>query len=118
MKLIQALNTLHSNITDQHYLWCFGLVLNICMVFICHKASQRIQLHFPLNCLTTDEVDILQELSLQLSNSSNASMTLDDSRCPVLQVGQYSTLALPLQPLLIDGYGFISFFIRFINSAF
>ncbi|TMS08329.1 Collagen alpha-4(VI) chain, partial [Larimichthys crocea] len=54
--------------------------------------------------LQTDEVDILQELSLQLSNSSNASMTLDDSRCPVLQVGQYSTLALPLQPLLIDGF--------------
>ncbi|TKS84164.1 Collagen alpha-1(V) chain [Collichthys lucidus] len=54
--------------------------------------------------LDWNEVDILQELSLQLSNSSNASMTLDDSRCPVLQVGQYSTMALPLQPLLTDGF--------------
>ncbi|XP_068588520.1 uncharacterized protein [Cebidichthys violaceus] len=54
--------------------------------------------------LQTDEVNILQELSLQLSNSSNASMTVDDSRCPVLQVGQYSTLVLPLQHLLTDGF--------------
>lgn len=59
------------------------------------------------NSLTTDEVNILEEISFQLSNNSNASMTMDDSRCPVLQVGQYSTLALPLQQLLTDGYSFI-----------
>ncbi|KAL6097196.1 uncharacterized protein ACO6RY_06342 [Pungitius sinensis] len=54
--------------------------------------------------LHTDELNLLQELSLQLSNSSNASLSLDDSRCPVLQVGQYSTLALPLRHLLTDGF--------------
>ncbi|KAJ4925953.1 hypothetical protein JOQ06_008138 [Pogonophryne albipinna] len=51
-----------------------------------------------------DEVSILQELSPQVLNSSNTSMTVDDSRCPVLQVGQYSTLSVPLQDLLIDGF--------------
>lgn len=56
-----------------------------------------------LYCLTTDEVNILQELSLQVSNSSNASVTVEDNNCPVLQVGQYSTLALPLQQLFTDG---------------
>ncbi|XP_029301004.1 collagen alpha-1(XI) chain-like [Cottoperca gobio] len=54
--------------------------------------------------LQTDELNILQELSLQVSNSSNTSMTVDDSRCPVLQVGQYSTLTVPLQHLLTDGF--------------
>ncbi|KAK5878590.1 hypothetical protein CesoFtcFv8_023987 [Champsocephalus esox] len=50
------------------------------------------------------EVSILLELSPQVLNSSNTSMTVDDSRCPVLQVGQYSTLSVPLQDLLIDGF--------------
>ncbi|XP_045923675.1 collagen alpha-1(XI) chain-like [Micropterus dolomieu] len=54
--------------------------------------------------LQTDEVNILQELSLQVSNSSNASMTVDDNRCQVLQVGQYSTLAVPVRYLLTDGF--------------
>lgn len=58
--------------------------------------------------LITDEVNVLQELSQQVSNSSNSSMSMEDSRCPVLQVGQYSTLALPLRQLFTDGYGFFS----------
>jgi hypothetical protein len=49
------------------------------------------------------EVNLLEELSLQVSNSSNASMSLDALRCPVLQVGQYSTLSLPLAQLFTDG---------------
>lgn len=60
------------------------------------------------SCLTTDEVNILQELSLQVSDASNASMRVEDSRCPVLQVGQYSTLALPLRQLFPDGYSYFS----------
>ncbi|KAM7369300.1 hypothetical protein PAMP_013579 [Pampus punctatissimus] len=51
-----------------------------------------------------NEVSILQELSLQMSNSSNASMIMEGSRCPVLQVGQYSTLSLPLQQLFADRF--------------
>ncbi|XP_059214589.1 collagen alpha-3(V) chain-like [Centropristis striata] len=54
--------------------------------------------------LQTDELNVLQQLSLQLSDSSNASVTVDDSSCLVLQVGQYSTLALPLQHLLTDRF--------------
>nr|XP_046172619.1 collagen alpha-1(XI) chain-like [Oncorhynchus gorbuscha] len=54
--------------------------------------------------LPTEEVNLLEELSLQVSNSSNASMSLDALRCPVLQVGQYSTLALPLAELFTDGF--------------
>nr|XP_029501712.1 collagen alpha-1(XI) chain-like [Oncorhynchus nerka] len=50
------------------------------------------------------EVNLLEELSLQVSNSSNASMSLDALRCPVLQVGQYSTLSLPLAQLFTDGF--------------
>lgn len=74
---------------------------------------------FFLNCVTTDEVNILQELSLQLLNSSNTSMTLDDSQCLVLQVGQYSTLAVPLRQFLTDGYAFIyiSICYIFVNNA-
>ncbi|KAK0146971.1 Collagen alpha-3(V) chain [Merluccius polli] len=53
----------------------------------------------------SDEVNVLDELSLQVSNSSNASLTLEGpARCPVLQVGQYSTLALPLEQLFTDGF--------------
>ncbi|KAM7393227.1 hypothetical protein PAMA_008057 [Pampus argenteus] len=54
--------------------------------------------------LQADEVSILQELSLHMSNSSNASMIMEGSRCPVLQVGQYSTLSLPLQQLFFDRF--------------
>ncbi|KAM4634126.1 collagen alpha-2(XI) chain-like [Polymixia lowei] len=54
--------------------------------------------------MTSDEVNILEELSLQVSNSSNASMTVEGNRCPVLQVGQYSTLAMPLQQLFSDRF--------------
>lgn len=57
-----------------------------------------------LICVTADEVNILQELSPQLLNNSKTSLTTDDSRCPVLQVGQHSTLAVPLQQFLADGY--------------
>ncbi|CAB1448052.1 unnamed protein product [Pleuronectes platessa] len=51
-----------------------------------------------------EEVNILQELSLHVSNSSNASMAVEDGGCPVLQVGQYSTLALPLPQLFPDRF--------------
>ncbi|XP_071011181.1 collagen alpha-2(I) chain-like [Oncorhynchus clarkii lewisi] len=55
--------------------------------------------------LNTDQkVNLLEELSLQVSNSSNASMSLDALRCPVLQVGQYSTLSLPLAQLFTNGF--------------
>ncbi|KAJ7988515.1 hypothetical protein DPEC_G00324380, partial [Dallia pectoralis] len=50
----------------------------------------------------TGVVNLIEELLLQVSNSSNASMSLDAHRCPVLQVGQYSTLALPLAQLFTD----------------
>ncbi|XP_030004254.1 collagen alpha-1(V) chain-like [Sphaeramia orbicularis] len=50
-----------------------------------------------------DELNILQEISSQVSNSSNSSLTVEDGRCPVLQVGLYSTLALPLRQILTDG---------------
>ncbi|XP_028999844.1 uncharacterized protein LOC114860098 [Betta splendens] len=50
-----------------------------------------------------NEVNILQEISLQVVNSSNASMIVED-KCPVLQVGQYSTLALSLRQLFTDGF--------------
>nr|XP_043868866.1 collagen alpha-1(XI) chain-like [Solea senegalensis] len=56
------------------------------------------------SCLPTDEVNVLQELSLQVSISSNVSMTAEDGQCPVLQVGQYSTLALPLHQLFTDRF--------------
>ncbi|AWP14955.1 putative collagen alpha-1(V) chain-like [Scophthalmus maximus] len=56
-----------------------------------------------LQTANKNEVNILQELSLQVSDASNASMRVEDSRCPVLQVGQYSTLALPLRQLFPDG---------------
>ncbi|KAG7499803.1 hypothetical protein JOB18_050051 [Solea senegalensis] len=52
----------------------------------------------------SDEVNVLQELSLQVSISSNVSMTAEDGQCPVLQVGQYSTLALPLHQLFTDRF--------------
>ncbi|KAM6902308.1 uncharacterized protein FYW49_015931 [Xenentodon cancila] len=54
--------------------------------------------------LQTEEVDILQELSLHVSDRSNASITVEDSRCPVLQVGQYSTLSLNLRQLFTDRF--------------
>ncbi|XP_068508834.1 collagen alpha-1(XI) chain-like isoform X1 [Syngnathus scovelli] len=54
--------------------------------------------------LHTDEVDILLEFSIQSPNSPNTSMTMEDGRCPVLQVGQYSVLALPLTQLFIEGF--------------
>ncbi|XP_034047688.1 collagen alpha-2(V) chain [Thalassophryne amazonica] len=50
------------------------------------------------------KVNVLEQLSFQVSTSSNASMTLDSRRCPVLQMGQYSTLALPLGRLFADGF--------------
>lgn len=59
--------------------------------------------------MIADEVNILQELSPQLLDNSKASLTMDDSRCPVLQVGQHSTLAVPLQQLLADGYLVMAF---------
>lgn len=57
-----------------------------------------------LICVATDEVNILQELSPQLLNNSETSMTTEDSRCPVLHVGQKSTFAVPLHQFLTDGY--------------
>lgn len=63
-----------------------------------------------LICVTADEVNILQEFSPQLLNNSKTSLTTDDSRCPVLQVGQHSTLAVPLQQFLADGYLVITFY--------
>ncbi|XP_041667075.1 collagen alpha-1(XI) chain-like [Cheilinus undulatus] len=54
--------------------------------------------------LLTDELNVLLELSPLVSNSSNTSMTLDDSRCPVLHVGQYSTMTLPLRLLLTEAF--------------
>ncbi|KAF7217746.1 collagen alpha-1(V) chain-like [Nothobranchius furzeri] len=49
-----------------------------------------------------EEVNVLQELSFQVSGSSNSSMKVEDSRCPFIQVGQYSTLSLPLRRLFAD----------------
>lgn len=60
-------------------------------------------------CVIADEVNILQELSPQLLNNSMTSLTMDDSRCPVLQLGQRSTLAVPLQQFLPDGYLVMTF---------
>ncbi|RVE65499.1 hypothetical protein OJAV_G00117130 [Oryzias javanicus] len=54
--------------------------------------------------MLAEEVDILQELSHLVSASSNASWTVEDGRCPVLHVGQYSTLALPMQQLFLDSF--------------
>lgn len=62
-----------------------------------------------LICVIADEVNILQELSPQLLNNSMTSLTMDDSRCPVLQLGQRSTLAVPLQQFLTDGYLVMTF---------
>lgn len=63
-----------------------------------------------LICVTAgDEVNILQELSPQLLNSSKTSLATDDSGCPVLQVGQHSTLAVPLQQFLANGYLVMTF---------
>ncbi|KAI1882503.1 hypothetical protein AGOR_G00251430 [Albula goreensis] len=45
----------------------------------------------------TEEVDLLEQLFWQAGNSSNTSITLEGQKCPVLQVGQYSTLSLPLR---------------------
>ncbi|MEQ2163036.1 hypothetical protein GOODEAATRI_026092, partial [Goodea atripinnis] len=50
-------------------------------------------------CLPTEEVNVLQELSLQVSERNNSFMTVEGSRCPVIRVGQYSTLTLPLQQI-------------------
>ncbi|KAG5834202.1 hypothetical protein ANANG_G00259020 [Anguilla anguilla] len=47
--------------------------------------------------LLTEEVDLLEQLFWQVGNSSNSSITLEGQKCPVLQVGQYSTLSLPLR---------------------
>ncbi|KAI4817194.1 hypothetical protein KUCAC02_009470 [Chaenocephalus aceratus] len=80
---------------------------NICFTFARNKAGLTggpSPPPLPLSPLSPDEVSILQELSPQVLNSSNTSMTVDDGRCPVLQVGQYSTLSVPLQDLLIDGF--------------
>lgn len=52
--------------------------------------------------LPTEEVNVLQELSLQVSDSKNASLSVEDRKCPVVQVGQYSTLSLPLRQLFSD----------------
>lgn len=100
----------NTNILKQHCLCLFWLML----MFTCQQASKLLQLLFFLKCVITDEVNILQELSLQFLNSSNTSMTLDDSKCQVLQMGQYSTLAVPLQQIFTDGYAFI--FISVCNS--
>ncbi|KAM4532152.1 uncharacterized protein V3H82_026012 [Fundulus diaphanus] len=54
--------------------------------------------------LPPEEVDILQELSLQLFERSNSSMTVEGGRCPVIRVGQYSTLTLPLQQIFSDRF--------------
>ncbi|XP_061118108.1 collagen alpha-2(XI) chain-like [Conger conger] len=45
----------------------------------------------------TEEIDLLEQLFWQVGNSSNSSISLEGQKCPVLQVGQYSTLSLPLR---------------------
>lgn len=55
-------------------------------------------------------MNILQELSPQLLNNSETSMSTEDSRCPVLHVGQQSTLAVPLHQFLTDGYLVTTFY--------
>ncbi|KAK2818894.1 hypothetical protein Q5P01_024455 [Channa striata] len=54
--------------------------------------------------LQTDHVNILQELSLQVSNSSSSFITVEESKCPILQVGQYSTLTVPLRQVFTNGF--------------
>lgn len=76
-----------------------------------HQKNSSLTSHGSfLICVTTDEVNILQGLSPRLLNDSKASLTSDDSGCPVLQVGLLSTLTLPLQDFLTDGYAAIAFY--------
>ncbi|KAL7844087.1 hypothetical protein SRHO_G00226260 [Serrasalmus rhombeus] len=51
-----------------------------------------------------ENINLLDQL-WQVANSSNASVTLEGQRCPVLHVGQYSTLALPLRQLFGHSFG-------------
>ncbi|MEQ2281142.1 hypothetical protein AMECASPLE_027339, partial [Ameca splendens] len=50
------------------------------------------------------EVNVLQELSLQVSERNNSFVTVEGSRCLVIRVGQYSTLILPLQQIFNDRF--------------
>lgn len=57
---------------------------------------------FTFNYLS-EAVDLLDHL-WQVANHSNASVTHEDRRCPVLHVGQYSTLSVPLQQVFGHRY--------------
>ncbi|KAJ8413843.1 hypothetical protein AAFF_G00064410 [Aldrovandia affinis] len=48
---------------------------------------------------SAEEIDLLESLSLLAVNSSNVSLTMSEGgwRCPTLQIGQYSTLTLPMR---------------------
>lgn len=50
---------------------------------------------FYICSLSVEGINLLDQL-WHVANSSNASLALEDQRCPVLHVGQYSTLSLPL----------------------
>uniref|UniRef100_A0A673XVB8 Laminin G domain-containing protein n=1 Tax=Salmo trutta TaxID=8032 RepID=A0A673XVB8_SALTR len=82
---------------------CLLVLFKICAAFVDAGRTDS-PVESGSGMLPTEEVNLLEELSLQVSNSSNASMSLDAQRCPVLQVGQYSTLALPLAELFTDGF--------------
>lgn len=55
-------------------------------------------------CLPTEELNILQELSPQVSDRSNSSLTVEGASCPIIRVGQYATLTLPMQQIFRDRF--------------
>uniref|UniRef100_A0AAV2IZG5 Laminin G domain-containing protein n=1 Tax=Knipowitschia caucasica TaxID=637954 RepID=A0AAV2IZG5_KNICA len=50
--------------------------------------------------LLSDELDVLQMLWPQVSNHTNSSLRLEGGECPLLGLGQYSTLTLALRHVL------------------
>ncbi|XP_077594079.1 uncharacterized protein LOC144210983 [Stigmatopora nigra] len=88
---------------------CWWSPWTLCILYFMTMCTLATHLHdyegeSGSGMLQTDEVNILQDFSIHLPNSANTSWTMEDDPCPVLQVGQYSILALPLMQLFTEGF--------------
>ncbi|ROL47462.1 Collagen alpha-1(XI) chain [Anabarilius grahami] len=77
------------------------LVTGVCSIRGLLRACVLCFSHLVQN---TEAIDLLDHL-WQVANHSNASVTHESQRCPVLHVGQYSTLSIPLQQVFGHRFG-------------
>ncbi|XP_077479636.1 uncharacterized protein LOC144091290 [Stigmatopora argus] len=86
--------------------WCPWTLCILHFVTMCTSATHQhdYEGESGSGMLQNEEVNILQGFSIHLPNSANTTWTVEDDPCPVLQVGQYSILALPLTWLFNEGF--------------